>query len=61
MRMFQNLFFIIGEKMRQSKVMGYQIRRLVIPCVVFNTVYALVDHRVFAKLMKIISALWKKW
>lgn len=47
--------------MRQSKIMGYQIRRLVVPCLIYNMVYALVDHKVFAKLLKIISALWKKW
>ena len=51
----------IGEKIRQSKIMGYQIRRLVVPCLIYNMAYALVDHKVFAKMLKLISALWKKW
>lgn len=50
-----------GEKLRTSKVMGYQIRRLVIPCLLFNVSYGLVDHKIFSKLLRIITALWKKW
>eukprot|EP00981_Chlorochromonas_danica_P004234 scaffold857_cov152-Ochromonas_danica.AAC.17 len=50
-----------GEKMKMSKVMGYQIRRIVIPCILYNVSYAMVDHKIFAKLLKIITALWKKW
>ena len=38
-----------GEKMRLSKVMGYQIRRLVVPCLLANLQYAILDHRVFSK------------
>ena len=50
-----------GEKLRMSKIMGYAIRRIVVPCLLHNVAYALNDHRVFAKVFKIISALWKKW
>ena len=38
-----------GEKMTLSKVMGYQIRRLVVPCLLANLQYAILDHRVFSK------------
>ena len=38
-----------GEKMTLSKVMGYQIRRLVVPCLLANLQYAMLDHRVFSK------------
>lgn len=57
----QEFLSCAGEKMRLSKVMGYQIRRLIVPCLLFNISYALVDHRIFAKLMKVITALWKVW
>ena len=50
-----------GEKMRGSKIVGYMIRRLVVPCILYNIQFGLRDHRVFAKLMKIITALWKVW
>jgi hypothetical protein len=50
-----------GEKMKLSKVMGYVIRRLLVPCLLFNVPYALTDHRVFSKILKIITALWKVW
>jgi hypothetical protein len=50
-----------GEKLRTSKIMGYQIRRIVIPCLLHNVSYAMNDHRIFAKILKIITALWKKW
>jgi hypothetical protein len=50
-----------GEKMRLSKVMGYQIRRLVVPCLLANLQYGLLDHRVFSKVLRIISVLWKVW
>eukprot|EP01038_Epipyxis_sp_PR26KG_P012843 gene12843-17217_t len=50
-----------GEKMRWSKIMGYQIRRIVIPCLLYNVSYALVDHRIMAKVLRIVTALWKNW
>jgi hypothetical protein len=50
-----------NDRMKASKVMGYQIRRVVIPCLMFNTTYALCDHRIFSKLLKVITALWKNW
>lgn len=52
---------VSGEKMRHSKVMGYQIRRLVVPCVLSNIPLSFYEHRLFSKLLKIISALWKNW
>lgn len=50
-----------GEKMKMSKVVGYQIRRIVVPCILYNISYAMVDHKIFAKVLSIITALWKKW
>ena len=50
-----------GERMRASKIMGYMIRRLVVPCILYNVQFGLRDHRVFSKLMKLITALWKVW
>jgi len=50
-----------GERMRVSKIMGYMIRRLVVPCILYNVQFGLRDHRVFSKLMKLITALWKVW
>lgn len=50
-----------GEKLRASKIMGYQIRRLVVPCILFNVSYALIDHRIFSKVLRIVTALWNKW
>ncbi len=52
---------VAGDKMKISKVMGYQIRRLVIPTLLNNVNYALQDNRVFSKILQIISALWKNW
>ncbi len=52
---------VAGDKMKISKVMGYQIRRLVIPTLLNNINYALQDNRVFSKILQIISALWKNW
>lgn len=50
-----------GERMRVSKVMGYQVRRLVVPCILYNVQFGLKDQRVFSKIMKLITALWKVW
>jgi len=50
-----------GEKLRTSKVFGFQLRRLVVPCVLDNVAYAMTDHRIFQKLSRIISVLWKVW
>jgi hypothetical protein len=50
-----------GEKMRHSKVMGYQIRRLVVHCILSNIPFSLLEHRLFSRILKIISALWKHW
>ena len=50
-----------GEKLRLSKVFGFQVRRLVVPCILHNVAYAMTDHRVFTKLLRIITVLWKVW
>lgn len=50
-----------GEKMRVSKIMGYMIRRLVVPCILYNVQFGLKDHRVFSKIMRLITSLWKVW
>ena len=50
-----------GEVQRSSEVMGFQIRRLVVPCILANVSFALQDHRIFTKIMWIISLLWKNW
>ena len=41
--------------------MGYQIRKLVVTCVLTNIPFSFYEHRLFSKLLKIISALWKYW
>lgn len=48
-------------KMKMSKLMGYQIRRLVVPCILANMEYALVEPRIFVRLMKLMSVLWHNW
>ena len=50
-----------GEHLQASKLIGYQIRRLVIPCILHNVQFALRDHRVFSKLLQIVTTLWKLW
>ena len=50
-----------GESVRMSKVIGYQIRRVVIPCLFYNMAFAFFDHRIFTRLLRIITALWKRW
>lgn len=52
---------LAGDSMCISKIFGYQIRRIVIPCLLYNVTYAFMDHRIFSKVLKIITALWKKW
>ena len=50
-----------GELIRSSEIMGFQVRRLVVPCILANVSIALLDHRIFTKLMGLISLLWKNW
>jgi hypothetical protein len=52
---------LAGENMRISKVFGYQVRRIVIPCLLYNVSFAFMDHRIFSKLLRIITALWRNW
>ncbi|CAM9150151.1 unnamed protein product, partial [Ectocarpus fasciculatus] len=48
-------------KMKMSKLVGYQIRRLVVPCILANMEHALVEPRIFVKLMKLMTVLWRDW
>lgn len=48
-------------KMKMSKLVGYQIRRLVVPCILANMEYALIEPRIFLKLMKLMTCLWRDW
>ena len=50
-----------GEKVRQSKVMGYVIRRLVFPAVIASIVHALKEVKIFSIIMKTLTALWRNW
>lgn len=50
-----------GPKLRISKIMGYQVRRLVISCISDNMKYALVVPRIFSKLLKLMTTLWRNW
>jgi len=52
---------VAGELQKSSELMGFQVRRLVVPCILANVPFALKDHRIFTKLMWIISLLWKNW
>ena len=38
-----------SEALTTSKVYGYLVRRLVVPCVLFNITYAFRDTRIFSK------------
>lgn len=57
----EQFLLLAGDSMCVSKIFGYQIRRMVIPCLLYNVTYAFMDHRIFSKVLKIITALWKKW
>ena len=50
-----------SEVLTTSKVFGYQVRRLVVPCVLFNITYVFGDARIFSKVLRIITVLWNKW
>jgi hypothetical protein len=50
-----------GEKMKASKIFGVQIRRLVIPVIFSNVSTALNEPRVYNKLLKVLTSLWKSW
>jgi hypothetical protein len=50
-----------GTKMRAFKVFGFQIRRMVVSCLLANIEYALVESRIFFKIMKICTILWRDW
>lgn len=52
---------LAGDNMRSSKVFGYQVRRIVVPCLLYNVSFAFMDHRIFSKLLRIITALWRNW
>lgn len=50
-----------GEKLRVSKVFGYLVRRLVVPCLLYNSAYGLENSIIFSKMMHVVTALWKNW
>lgn len=50
-----------GESVRMSKVMGYCVRRIVVPCLLHNISFGLSNIQIFSKLLQLVSALWKKW
>ncbi|KAJ1422379.1 hypothetical protein B484DRAFT_114680 [Ochromonadaceae sp. CCMP2298] len=50
-----------GECLTQSKIFGYQVRRIVVPCLLYNVAFAFLDSRVFAKLLRVVTALWRRW
>lgn len=50
-----------GYKMRACKVVGFQIRRLVVSCLLANIEHGLVETRIFFKIMKICTVLWRDW
>lgn len=61
---FQAIIELCGNActvLSSSKVMGYQIRRLVVPCILNNMDCAFQESRVFTKMLKLISELWKHW
>ena len=50
-----------GENIRMSKILGYQIRRIVIPCLLYNLNYCFLHSTIFSKILRIITILWTKW
>ena len=52
---------LAGPNMRVSKIMGYQIRRLVVSSIFVNIQYALTEPRIFSQLLKLVSILWENW
>jgi hypothetical protein len=52
---------IAGPKLRVSKIMGYQIRRIVVSSIFANMQYSTIEPRIFAKLLKLLSILWENW
>lgn len=50
-----------GEKMCNSPIMGYVVRRVLVTCLVNNISHALNNILIYTNVLKIISALWSKW
>jgi hypothetical protein len=48
------------EETESMKTMAYNIRRLIVPCLLSNTRSGLEDIKVFRRMMKIITELWCK-
>ena len=44
-----------SDYLATSKVMGYQIRRLVVPCILSNISYAFSDTRIFSKVILLLQ------
>eukprot|EP00602_Paraphysomonas_sp_CaronLab_P009335 CAMPEP_0185037178 /NCGR_PEP_ID=MMETSP1103-20130426/31197_1 /TAXON_ID=36769 /ORGANISM="Paraphysomonas bandaiensis, Strain Caron Lab Isolate" /LENGTH=1936 /DNA_ID=CAMNT_0027575031 /DNA_START=65 /DNA_END=5872 /DNA_ORIENTATION=- len=52
---------VAGPNLRLSKIMGYQVRRLVVSSMFLNIQYSLSEPRIFSKLLKLLSVLWENW
>lgn len=52
---------LAGENMRSSRIFGFQMRRILVPCLLYNVSFAFMDHRIFSKVLRIITALWRNW
>lgn len=53
-----------GEGVRGSRTVGYLVRRLVLPLVLRSlggSGGSLVDSRIFAKLLRVLSVVWRYW
>lgn len=50
-----------GGKLSNSKIMGYLVRRLVVSCILSNANESMRNHRLFTKVMQLITVLWKVW
>lgn len=48
-----------GSVSRAAETMAFSIRRLVVPCMLTNTEYAVEDGRVYRRVMQIVSELWR--
>jgi hypothetical protein len=52
---------VAGQNLLMSKIFGYQIRRLVVSVIFVNMQYAMVEPRVFSKLLRLVTVLWENW
>ena len=52
---------VAGQHLLLSKIFGYQIRRLVVSVIFVNMQYAMVEPKVFSKLLRLVTVLWENW